>query len=59
MQVGYTGVIMCGQCMLRSADKQSRLLYAVAFIFRSFGDAENIKKNFEKNGIYLLRRLDG
>ena len=35
-QIEYIVVIICGSCMLHSADKQSSLLFAIHFMFLTF-----------------------
>ena len=48
--VGYIGFIICGNCMLHSADKQSNLLYVVDLMVIAFlGGVENAKKTFFEN----------
>ena len=43
--VGYIELIICGYCMLHSADKQSNLLYSVELMVIAFlGGLENAKK---------------
>ena len=43
--VGFIGFTICGNCMLRSADKQSNLLCAVELMVLAFlGGLENAKK---------------
>ena len=44
-QIEYIVVIICGECMLHSADKQSISLYAVHFMFLSFPDGVENAQN--------------